>query len=41
MMIARLWHGRTLVEKADDYLTFLTERAVPDYAGVNGRASAH
>ncbi len=35
-MIARLWHGRTLVEKTTDYLAFLTERAVPDYSGVNG-----
>ncbi|MEM6645564.1 MAG: antibiotic biosynthesis monooxygenase [Bacteroidota bacterium] len=35
-MIARLWHGRTAAAHADAYLTFLHERAVPDYAGVEG-----
>ena len=35
-MLARLWHGRTPAAKAAAYLAFLQERAVPDYAGVDG-----
>jgi len=35
-MIARVWNGRTPLEKADAYLAFLKERAVPDYSGVEG-----
>ena len=35
-MLARLWHGRTPAAKADAYLAFLRERAVPDYSGVEG-----
>ena len=35
-MIARIWHGRTPLEKADEYLAFLKDRAVPDYSGVEG-----
>lgn len=35
-MIARFWNGRTPLEKADEYLAFLKERAVPDYSGVEG-----
>ncbi|MEO0560289.1 MAG: antibiotic biosynthesis monooxygenase [Bacteroidota bacterium] len=35
-MIARLWHGRTTAKKADAYLAFLRQRAVPDYSGIDG-----
>ncbi len=35
-MIARIWNGRTPLEKGDAYHTFLNERAVPDYSGVEG-----
>lgn len=35
-MIARVWNGRTSLEKGDEYLAFLRERAVPDYSGVEG-----
>jgi heme-degrading monooxygenase HmoA len=35
-MIARAWHGRTAVGKADAYLKFLIERAIPDYQSING-----
>jgi heme-degrading monooxygenase HmoA len=35
-MIARLWHGRTSLEKADEYLRFLLQRAVPDYKSTKG-----
>ena len=30
-LIARTWHGRTAAIKADEYLKFLIERAIPDY----------
>jgi len=35
-MIARLWHGRTSLEKGDEYMQFLLERAVPDYKSTAG-----
>lgn len=35
-MLARLWHGRTPAAKAEAYLAFLHDRAVPDYSGVEG-----
>jgi heme-degrading monooxygenase HmoA len=39
-VIARLWHGRTPTEKADDYLAFLLARAIPDYASTPGNVAA-
>ena len=38
-MIARLWHGATLAEKAEQYLAFLQARAVPDYRAIPGNLS--
>ncbi|UNK48765.1 antibiotic biosynthesis monooxygenase [Lysobacter sp. S4-A87] len=38
-MIARLWHGVTLREDAEEYLAFLRQRAVPDYRGTPGNVS--
>ena len=38
-MIARLWHGVTRTEKAQAYLAFLRERAVPDYRATPGNLS--
>jgi heme-degrading monooxygenase HmoA len=35
-MIARTWHGRTAEAKADEYLTFLIGRAIPDYQSIAG-----
>ena len=35
-LIARAWHGMTAVSKADEYLTFLIGRAIPDYQSVAG-----
>lgn len=35
-MIVRIWHGRTRRERGDEYATFLTRRAIPDYRGVPG-----
>lgn len=40
-MIARLWHGVTLAEKAGDYLAFLQARALPDYRAIPGNLSVH
>ncbi len=39
-MIARIWHGRTPTVKADAYLAFLRERALPDYKSTNGNCAA-
>ncbi len=39
-MIARIWHGRTALDKADEYLAFLNERALPDYRGTAGNLGA-
>jgi heme-degrading monooxygenase HmoA len=35
-MIARIWRGVTLKEKADDYLTYLHETGLKDYATTPG-----
>jgi heme-degrading monooxygenase HmoA len=40
-MIARLWHGRTPLEKADKYAAFLNERALPDYRCPPGNIAVH
>jgi len=40
-MIARIWHGVTPASKADEYLDFLRERAVPDYQSIKGNRGAY
>ena len=35
-MIVRTWHGRTRLADADEYETFMKERAAPDYGSVDG-----
>jgi heme-degrading monooxygenase HmoA len=40
-MIARLWHGRTSIQKADAYAAFLNNRAIPDYRAVPGNLAVH
>lgn len=40
-MIARIWHGRTALEKADAYLAFLEARALPDYRSIAGNRGAY
>ena len=40
-MIARIWHGKTLTAKADEYLAFLQRRALPDYRGTPGNLAAY
>lgn len=39
-MIARIWHGTTKVEKADEYLDFLRQTAIPDYQHTEGNREA-
>lgn len=38
-MIARIWRGITLKEKADDYLAYLHETGLRDYAKTAGNRS--
>lgn len=40
-MIARLWHGRVPLAKADAYAAFLEARAMPDYRAVAGNLGAY
>jgi heme-degrading monooxygenase HmoA len=40
-VIARLWHGTTSTTKADEYLAFLQERALPDYRSTPGNIAAY
>ena len=40
-MIARLWHGVTPAARADAYLAFLRQRALPDYRSVEGNLAAY
>lgn len=35
-MIARVWHGRANLSKADEYAEFMKERAAPDYSSIGG-----
>ena len=40
-MVARIWHGRTPLEKSDEYYEFLRQRAVPDYKSVPGNRGVY
>lgn len=40
-MIARIWHGITEARQADEYLSFLIERAIPDYESIEGNRGAY
>jgi heme-degrading monooxygenase HmoA len=35
-MIARIWHGKTSIEKYDTYTEFLKQVAIPDYQKTEG-----
>lgn len=35
-MILRMWHGRTVRSRADEYAKFLEQRAIPDYRSTPG-----
>ncbi|MBI4913825.1 MAG: antibiotic biosynthesis monooxygenase [Acidobacteria bacterium] len=39
--LARLWHGRTPADRADAYMAFLRQRALPDYQGTPGNLGAY
>ena len=40
-MIARIWHGRTEVSKADAYVSFLKQSGLPDYRSTDGNLGAY
>ena len=40
-MIARMWHGVTAAERADEYLDYLTETGVPDYRETEGNRGVY
>jgi len=40
-MIARMWHGRTSIEKADAYAALLKSLAIPDYRAIPGNLAVH
>ena len=40
-MIARMWHGRTPRNKADEYAAFLNHRAIPDYHCIPGNRAVY
>lgn len=40
-MIARIWHGTTRAEKADEYLDYLNETGIPDYRKTKGNLGAY
>lgn len=40
-MIARIWHGTTDIEKADEYLDYLNKTGIPDYRGTKGNLGAY
>jgi heme-degrading monooxygenase HmoA len=37
--ITRIWHGKTRIEHADEYLEYLKKTGVPDYRSVPGNLS--
>ncbi len=40
-MIARIWHGVTAAEKAEEYLDYLNETGVPDYRATKGNRGVY
>jgi heme-degrading monooxygenase HmoA len=40
-MIARTWHGVTLLEKADEYYEYLLQTGVQDYKATPGNLGVH
>lgn len=40
-MIARIWHGKTPVNKAADYLNFLRKTGIPDYKSTTGNLGVY
>jgi heme-degrading monooxygenase HmoA len=40
-VIARMWHGVTAAERADEYLNYLNETGVPDYRETEGNRGVY
>ncbi|MCA1624052.1 MAG: antibiotic biosynthesis monooxygenase [Acidobacteria bacterium] len=40
-MIARIWHGMTKIEKADEYLDYLNKTGISDYRQTRGNLGAY
>lgn len=40
-MIARIWHGRTNADKADEYVGFLRKTGLTDYRNTKGNLGAY
>ena len=40
-MIARMWHGRTPLSKADAYADLMKRLAIPDYRAIPGNLAVH
>jgi heme-degrading monooxygenase HmoA len=40
-LIARIWHGKTPIEKAGAYSKFLNARAISDYRSTPGNIAVH
>ena len=40
-MIARIWHGRTAAEKADEYFEYLNETGIPGYRAMEGNRGVY
>ncbi len=39
-MITRIWHGKTLLEHADEYLNYIKQTGITDYQNTPGNLSA-
>lgn len=39
-IITRMWHGRTKIEHADEYLEYLKKTGIKDYKNIPGNLSA-
>jgi heme-degrading monooxygenase HmoA len=40
-MIARIWHGTTEADKADEYIDYLCQTGMPDYRATKGNNGAY
>ncbi len=40
-MIARIWHGTTEADKADEYFDYLNKTGIPDYRATEGNRGAY
>ncbi len=40
-MIARIWHGVTMAAQADEYVEYLKQTGLPDYAATEGNRGVY